>query len=257
MSIRPVMELGADRDPISVLTLRHHVPDARHALDPVEVRPLIDGRDLLEEIHPEGYASGVREWAGPADERPLAAFEEPRRVTFSEADCGAACCGAVWATVRREGDLVIWSDWENLGDTEITLPELRFDATRYDAELARCAADHTWEQPVDTTARLLEQAVKDADALAPWDCALTGVHVRRDRLDRVHANFRYPRQWDGDGPWLHFELALPLDDPSDPPIEQRVRDLANRLLDGDPRPRAVVRGGTGELAVRLGYRWMP
>ncbi|MFE4370853.1 hypothetical protein ACFRMN_21920 [Streptomyces sp. NPDC056835] len=176
---------------------------------------------------------------------------------LSEPECGAGCCGAVCATVHRTGGLVIWSHWENTGAGGIVLPEVRFDSDRYDAELARGAADHSWEQPVDTVARLLEQTLQDSGGFQHWNCALTGVWVRRDRLGQVNVHFRFPRQLDEDTPWLAFELLLPVSQDHNAPAEEQAGQLATSVLAVDPRPLAEVRGGSGELALRLGYEWCP
>ncbi|MFE0041596.1 hypothetical protein [Streptomyces albireticuli] len=126
----------------STLTLRLLVPDRsnpRFRDHPDEVRPLIDGEDVLERVFPDGFAGGPHAWLDT--EGPLAATEVPREVLLAEPGCGAPCCGAVTVTVRREGDQVLWTDWRNTGDGGETVPDVRFAAAQYDAELARAAAD--------------------------------------------------------------------------------------------------------------------
>ncbi|MFJ3881222.1 hypothetical protein ACIPW5_27710 [Streptomyces sp. NPDC090077] len=142
---------------VNVLTLRPDRPHPQAAFYSVGVRPFIDGRDVLAEIHPDGDASCRQEqWFGSPETWPLWAAEEPRRVELSDNDCVTSCCGGVFVTIRREGDRVVWSGWENTDDIRVPVPpEAVFDARQYDAELARSVADHGWEEPVDTACRLL------------------------------------------------------------------------------------------------------
>nr|WP_319637611.1 hypothetical protein [Streptomyces milbemycinicus] len=94
---------------ISTLILQHRIPDD-WAADPwAEVHPLIDGVDVLKEVHPEGLGLSCRHWRGPAESWPLAVTEEPRRIMITEPTCTAGCCGALYVTIRREGDQVIWA----------------------------------------------------------------------------------------------------------------------------------------------------
>lgn len=99
----------------------------------------------------------------PALDRPgrdLAAggTREPRRIMLAEPTCTAGCRGALYVTVRCEGERVIWDAWENTSDATALPADMAFDAGQYEAELARAAADRDWEEPVDTLARSLGQA---------------------------------------------------------------------------------------------------
>lgn len=152
-----------DQPTINTLTLQHRIPDD-WAADPwAEVRPLIDGVDVLREVHPDGFAPSCRHWTGPAESWPLAVTEEPRTIMITEPPCTAGCCGALYVTMRREGDLVIWDDWRNTSDIHALPPaDFHFDLARYEAELARAAADRSWEEPVDTVARLLGETLAES-----------------------------------------------------------------------------------------------
>ncbi|MFE7775754.1 hypothetical protein ACFU5O_18005 [Streptomyces sp. NPDC057445] len=162
--------------PISTLSLRHIVPDPDAWSHWVQVRAFIDGRDVVKEVHPEGLAGCHDEWAGPAQVWPLAATEDPRRIVLSEPDCTPGCCGALYVTIRRQGDRVIWSSWKNTSSiNSLPATDFHFDATQYDAELARAAADLSWEQPVDTVARILTRTFADSGWFARWDCVLEDV----------------------------------------------------------------------------------
>lgn len=57
---------------------------------------------------------------------------------------------------------MLWTSWENTHDNRVPVPtDPHFDAAQYDAELARASADVSWEQPVDTSARLLVRELAD------------------------------------------------------------------------------------------------
>lgn len=85
--------------------------------------------------------------------------------------------------MRREGDRVIWDAWESTSDITALPGDIRFDAAQYEAELARAAADRSWEEPVDTVARLLEQTLAGSGWFEQWGCVLAGVWPRREEPD--------------------------------------------------------------------------
>ncbi|MEU2870552.1 hypothetical protein ABZ769_15310 [Streptomyces olivoreticuli] len=102
-----------------------------------EIRPLINGQDVIEDVFPDGVTLWWQ-WGGLGI--PLAATETSRRVMMAAAECSTSCCGSIWVSIRREGSHVLWTDWENNGDVGKLPPECRFDAGQYDTELARAAA---------------------------------------------------------------------------------------------------------------------
>ncbi|MDT0390867.1 hypothetical protein [Streptomyces dubilierae] len=230
---------------ISSLTLRHRIPDD-WAADPwAEVRPLVDGVDVLKEVHPEGLAPSCRYWRGPAESRPLAVAEKPRRIVITEPTCTAGCCGALYVTIRREGDHVVWESWENTSDSTAVPPDFRFDGARYEAELARAAADHSWEEPVDTVARLLEQALADSGWFERWGCVLTSVSPRREEPGLpeeitsppgVDVHFRQVREHGEPSESYRCELFV---DPEQL-VEEQVRQLTVRMVADDPRKSAEM-----------------
>ncbi|MGW5210999.1 hypothetical protein ACWEQO_07215 [Streptomyces sp. NPDC004051] len=230
---------------ISTLTLQHRIPDD-WAADPwAEVRPLISGIDVLKEAHPEGVALSCWHWTGPAESWPLAVTEEPRRVMITEPTCTAGCCGALFVTVRREGDRVIWDAWENTSDVTAVPPDLSFDTAQYEAELARAAADRSWEEPVDTIARLLEQTLRDSGWFERWGCVLKWVSPRREEPDLpeeitlpegVDVVFHQVRGPGGLTDSYKYELFVIRDQS----VEEQVRRLATHILADDPRKTAEL-----------------
>ncbi|GGZ32312.1 hypothetical protein [Streptomyces poonensis] len=234
--------------PISRLSLRHVIPHPLAIEQWAEVRPLIDGRDVLWEIHPEGVSSCCRrEMAGPAEKRPLTATEEPREVELSNNDCFTGCCGGVFVTIRRRGDRVIWSSWRNTNDIRVPVPaDVHFDAAQYDAELTRAAADHSWEKPVDTVARLLTQTFADSGWFARWDCVLGSVTPRREEPEAVEVLFSDADDPRGCPADFVYELLVTWHEPA----EEQARRFAARILADDPRRTAEV----WDPAIRLRRR---
>ncbi|MBB5810718.1 hypothetical protein [Streptomyces collinus] len=235
-----------DQLTISVLTLQHRIPDD-WAADPwAEVRPLIDGVDLLKGVHPEGVALSCRHWRGPAESWPLKATNQPRRVMLTEPTCTAGCCGALYVTMRREGDRVVWDAWENTSNITAVLADIHFDAAQYDAELARAAADRSWEEPVDTVARLLEQTLTGSGWFERWGCVLTGVWPRRKEPgvaeeltspEGVDVEFQHGQAPGERACSYAYELFVT----HDQSVEEQARQLAARILADDPRKTAELR----------------
>ncbi|MGW4375087.1 hypothetical protein ACWEJ7_15620 [Streptomyces albidoflavus] len=235
------------------LTLRIVVPDAPRRGAAVEVRPLVDGEDLLAGAFTEGPGEDPRDLLVP--DGPLMATVEPREVRLAEATCTEGCCGALYATVRRDGDHVVWDRWRNPEKDEVGLPELRFDAGQYRAEVERATTDHSWEWRARTVARLLERDLRQhTDWLARWECELAGVSAWLWQPDRVQLFLFYPPRSTitEDRPWLQFRMMLPVS--GEDPTLQAAR-LAGRLVAGDPRRTAEVCGGSPEFARQLGYSW--
>ncbi|MFD6981796.1 hypothetical protein ACFWAX_13975 [Streptomyces sp. NPDC059956] len=136
--------------------------------------------------------------------------------------------------MRQLTDYVEWTGWENTDDTRVPVPpEFRFDAARYDAELARVVADHSWEEPVDTAARLLAHQIARSGWLerggppsvpqqhqghgaGRGDHGVPVLHdppVRRTRPDGLHVLTVSDRE----------------------PVEEQVRRFVERITATDPR----------------------
>ncbi|MFI9102333.1 hypothetical protein ACIGXA_17590 [Streptomyces fildesensis] len=216
---------------LSLLAPVPHAP-APHCF--FAVRPLIDGRDVVEEFFPDGLGAGPRKWF--RTDGPLAATADPHEVRLAEDLCGAGCCGELSVTIRREGDHVLWADWQNTGDNGRSLPDVRFDAAQYDAELHRAAHDRSWERPADAVARLLDDTLRrEADWFARWECDVDGVYPASDDPGWVDVYFHHsPR------PWLRFGMRLPVT--ATEPAQVQADRLAAQVMTGDPRQAAGVRG---------------
>ncbi|MGW6912891.1 hypothetical protein ACWGB8_03555 [Kitasatospora sp. NPDC054939] len=222
----------------------------------VEVRPIVNGRDLLAEVFPGGVGGSRYLGVSPryllGRHGPLHATATTREVRVAWSGCGVEeCCGALYMTVRRDGGHVVWADWRDPANQDLDLPELRFAAGPYEAEVVRAGEGRGWESPAGAVARLLEEGLREReDWLVRWDCELEAVWSSRTEPDRIHLVLLHPRdRSDADRPWLQFGLALPIS--ADDPADQAVH-LEAQLTAGDPRATAEVWGGSYH-AEQLGY----
>ncbi|MEU7292614.1 hypothetical protein AB0A76_05310 [Streptomyces exfoliatus] len=212
--------------------------------DVVETRFLIHGRPLV----PEAFGPGPGESPERLlDSGALRAGPEPREVRLAEAYCTEGCCGALYVTVRREGEHVVWSDWRwpgrlaELPDT----PTYRFDAAAYDAEIARAENDHSWTWPARRTARLITAGLRDRpDLLTRWGLRQGWISSDFGQPDTTVVTFTGPPLGSGgrsaaEGEPRQFLWRLP-DDGSPP--EERAATALRRLAEGDPRRYPELRG---------------
>ncbi|WP_235033037.1 hypothetical protein [Streptomyces sp. WAC05374] len=226
----------------------------------VRVRPIVNGRDILTEVVPGGVGGSRYLGVSPRDllgpDGLLHATVTPHEVRLARSGCGVEeCCGALYMTVTRHGDHVVWAGWRDPANQGVELPLLRFAAGQYGAEVLRAAEDRSWEWPAEAVARLLEAGLRGrGDWLVRWDCELEGVWVSRKEPDRIRVVLWYPRdRTDAELPWLQFGMTLRISE--DAPSVQAER-LEARLTAGDPRPTAEVWGGSHD-AEQLGYPWPP
>ncbi|WP_046780908.1 hypothetical protein [Streptomyces yangpuensis] len=226
----------------------------------VEVRPIVNGGDLLAGVLPGGVGGSRYLGVGPRylldRDGPLYATATPHKVRLAWSGCGAEeCCGALYMTVTRDGDHVVWAGWRDMANPDVALPELRFSAAQYEAEVLRAGVDRSWEWPAGAVARLLEAGLRGrGDWLLRWECELQDVWASRKQPDQIHVILMHPPNGpDTDLPWIQFGMTLPIsaDDPSD-----QAERLAAQLTAGDPRATAEVWGGSHD-AERLGYPWPP
>ncbi|MFE5523269.1 hypothetical protein ACFQ9Q_36955 [Streptomyces virginiae] len=220
--------------------------------DGIETRILIDGIPLVPALfgkgrgHPPEYL---------IDSGRLRATAEPREVQLCEAYCTEGCCGALYVTIRRDGDEVVWDGWR--GAVGPPPPAYRFDAAAYDAELARAEQDHSWCRPARSTARLIAAGLRDRPELtARWDMTPGWIGTDRSDTDTTVVRLRYTPSAPppGTGGSLYFEWRLP---DEDGPPRARADAALRRLETQDPKTFATYRGGNAALAEALGHRPPP
>lgn len=107
-----------------------------------QLRFWVNGQDVVEAAVEEGGRGPLAADVLPVG-RPslLRATSEARRVELGEPECTGGCCGFLSVVVQRFGDIVRWSGWEVPYAPTAPPPEFHFDASQYDAELARAEAD--------------------------------------------------------------------------------------------------------------------
>lgn len=203
-----------------------------------DIRPLIDGRDVLEEIHPDDDSSCYQQkWLGSSETWPLSAAPEPRRVELSNNDCDTGCCGGVFVTIQRRGNHVEWVSRENTNGSRAPVPpEVHFDAAQYDAELARVVADHSWEEPVDTAARLLAHRIAATDWYKRWDCQpfVHGIRVQ-ERGESAGVVMPFGTgQFDEGGTYRWHVMSVTAQEP----VDEQVRRFVEHITATDPRESA-------------------
>ncbi|WP_258037217.1 hypothetical protein [Streptomyces sp. SM14] len=225
----------------------------------VETRILLDGRPVVPAYFNHGPANSPEFLL---DDGRLRAGSDPSDVQLAEASCTEACCGALYVTIRRDGDQVVWENWRRSSSTPgqgEPVPELaayRFDAESYDTEVARAETDRSWSWPARTTARLINAGlVERPDLLSRWDARRGWISSGFDAPDTTVVTFDYaPGLGSGkpDGIPLQFRWVVP--DDGTPPEAQATAAL-NRLAKEDPKTYGHVCGGSPERAAELGFSW--
>lgn len=201
----------------------------------IEVRILVDGRPLVPELFGRGPADAPEDLL---DRGLLRAGAEPREVRLAEAYCTEGCCGALYVTIRRDGDEVVWADWRCPPPPGLPFdppvvretPELRFDAAAYDAEIARAEGDTGWAWPARRAARLIAAGARARpDLLTRWGLRLgwSGTDFRNP--DETLLSLMYDTE---DGSPGQFLWRMP--DDGTPP-EDRAAAALHRLATVDPR----------------------
>ncbi|GAA1644066.1 hypothetical protein [Catellatospora bangladeshensis] len=246
----PPMESAMNGEP-SRIAIRVSVPDPGLS-GVVETSILVDGRPIVAEAFTAGPAEQPEYLLGP-DHR-LRAGVEAHEVRLAVGDCEGCCC-ALYVTIERRGDEVIWRDWRNPDQSGLDLPTVRFGAAQYDAEITRAENDHSWEWPARTAARLLRARLREQpDLLGRWDCHADWLEARPNDLGRVQVSYFYPRRpASAEDVWVRFiaDIEVPAGDP-ETVIDQIVRLLA----DDDPRRQQRYAGGsTAEAAEAFGFAW--
>ncbi|MEV8532893.1 hypothetical protein [Streptomyces sp. NPDC051211] len=158
----------------------------------VETRILVDGRPLVPLLFGKGPANAPE---CLLDTGGLRAGAEPHEVQLAEAYCAEGCCGALYVTIRRDGDEVVWGEWR--GAVGPTPPEYRFDAAAYDAEVGRAERDRSWCWPARNTARLIKAGLRERpDLLTRWDVEPGWVGTDWREPDTVDVDFSAPPEPD-------------------------------------------------------------
>ncbi|MFI0814955.1 hypothetical protein ACH4TX_05470 [Streptomyces sp. NPDC021098] len=226
-------------------------PDEEGAV--AQLRPVVDGRDVVAEAFGRGPSADPLRALRVGS--PLRAVAGTREMRWAEARCTEGCCGALYVTVRRDGDHVVWGGWRDSYGGDVALGEFRFDAHAYDAEVERVATGDGWEWPGHAVARLLDSEFRrHPEWLARWQCQFDAVCSWPWDRERIRFSFfhpEFPPAEDG-APWLQFMVVEPVT--GDAPEEQ-VRAFMERVAGEDPRDTATVCGGSRESAERLGYPW--
>ncbi|CAM5357175.1 hypothetical protein [Streptomyces avidinii] len=222
----------------------------------VETRIVLGGRPLVPDLFASGGSNSPESLL---DAGRLRAGPEPREVKLAEAYCTEGCCGALYVTIRRDGDTVVWDGWRGV-EGKRQPPAYRCDAAAYDAEVQRAENDRSWSWPARDTARLIADGLRERpELLTAWDCRAGGAFTAWDDPETVELLFTYAPGTGpgvpGEGaPWLQFAWRIP--DDGTPPTSQ-ARAALERLAAQNPRTWARLCGGSKEYAEALGHDWPP
>jgi hypothetical protein len=237
----------------SRISIRVAVADPEYA-GAVETRIFIDDRPIVVETFTAGPAEPPEYLLG--SDRRLHAGVEPHEVRLAEADCTEGCCGALYVTIQRRGDEIVWRDWRNPDTSGLTVPTFTFDVAQYDAEITRAESDHTWEWHERTVARLVRQHLGgEPELLGGWDCHPGWMEARPNDRGRLHVSYFFPqRPGAGEEPWLQFVAVLDVA-AGDPATV--ASDIVKEFCGSDPRRQDRLAGGSQQAAQQLGFRWPP
>lgn len=129
------------------------------------------------------------EWRDPASALSSPLLQDARRVALYKCSCGEPGCGVIAPILATDGEVVTWSDFRDYtgvfsrpddpaDDAEgrpLPIPQVRFDARQYEAEVERAIADRSWESPSRITARVLramlaqhEELLRASDRRLGW-----------------------------------------------------------------------------------------
>ncbi|MBA2890717.1 hypothetical protein [Nonomuraea soli] len=243
-----IKELSREGAPEGRFAIRVVVPDPDPVGHPqVEARIMIDGMPVVAAAFDKGPAEGPEQLVSSGL---LRATDEPKEVRLAEAYCTEGCCGGLHVTIVREGPQVVWKDWRS-STPGAAPPEVRFDASEYDRELARAEQDHQWEWPARTVARLVAERFRaDPTILGRWDCSAGWCTAWLQEFDTARLTFHHPARTDSfDAPELQFGLVI---DVRDRPPEILAAELIESMRNTDPKSTAEMIGGSKDAAEKLG-----
>lgn len=198
----------------AVLTLTIEIPTGPDWVQPQPnlewpaTKILVDGADVIQAAGPGQMGFDPAEVFGP--DRPLVPVAHPRRVALYRCGCLVPGCGSIAPTIgwSADGRAVEWRDFRRYtgvfdgpmkrrplnGGVAVDVADLQFGREQYLSEVARAAADRSWETPRRATARILMAKLAD-DPMAlriypAWDGPGLIMTVRRD------------------GDWTEFDLPV-------------------------------------------------
>lgn len=218
----------------------------------VEARIVIDGIPVAAAAFGKGPASSPEQLVYSGQ---LEAGTQPREVMLAEAYCTEGCCGALYVTIAREADEVVWTNWRT-PVPDSTLAEARFNAAGYDREVARAETDQEWEWPARTLARLIDARLRsDPSILGQWDCQPGWCTAWLKDFDATRLTFSHPARWGSfEDPHIQFGMVIKVAD-HDPRI------LADQIIESlrstDPKTTADIIGGSKDAAEKLGLTHRP
>ncbi|MGX1804088.1 hypothetical protein ACWIGI_00110 [Nocardia sp. NPDC055321] len=232
----PVPPLQADlREGQSRFEIRIVSPaqPGRDVCGNAEVRVLIDGHPVIATAFPHGHSEPPENLL----EGQLRATVERRRVRLAVAYSTEASGGALYVTVVREGDEVVWCDWVNTGEGDPP-PEMRFPASEYDRELDSAERNTDWEWPARTLSRALLRGLRaDPGILDRWNCSISWISAWVQDLD--HARVYLFSTTEPRSNQFGFSVRA---DPADP--EAQAHALLEAFRTTDPREVSRSHGGT-------------
>lgn len=140
--------------------IRFAITAASESVGGFEVQVFVNDTEMTA----AGAGMGMDPYDVLIPENRFAATETARRIPIARCECGTYGCGVTDVSILRDGDVVHW-DWHD----EVPMNRgVTFPAAEYDAEVARLAADLSWETP-DRTAGRLVLTLADHDGLARHD----------------------------------------------------------------------------------------
>lgn len=205
----------------------------------LELRLLVDDQDLIGLVFDSGPCADPDALLGP--DSPLLPAEEPREVMLAVADCTVGCCGAIFVRVRLDGSQVVWDQWRNPDDDELSMPEVRFDLAQYEAELARAHRERSWEWPGRAVARLLSTKLCEESTLDCWNCSVDWAQSFAHARHLVDLAFCSPPRhivddhWRATGELMEHNQFLVRFPVGAGPAESQAESIVAGLRSFDPR----------------------
>jgi len=214
---------------------------------------LVDGRELTDVV-------GGRSFVGfdpdqiLSDEEPLVPGVLPERIAVYRCHCGEPGCGCLAPLIIRRGSEILWRDARDYTGvfvkpsldrpptatgTRLRMPELRFDAAQYEAEVRRAAQDRSWETDRRATARLLRSMLGESESLLGAGYGLQWVVPERNAVPTFSVSLLDPSRVQ-----VVVEVEAPAQDP-----DKWAAELAQTLLAKRPEEWRV--------AFRGNFEWPP